>query len=279
MALRAVHYKSRRRVVRIRRRIVKRNMTGVAIRRRTHELSVNMALAARQRCMCARQGERRVRVIERRAGPIHRTMANRAIHREPSRYVIRIGRRVIQRNMARIAIRGCPHKHVICVALCASNSCMRAGQRERCLRVVKRCSRPICRAVANRTIEREICLHVIRIRSSVVLREMARIAILGRVGEVRACVALVALQCRVRARQRERRLRVIEGRARPVHRAVALRAIQRKSRCHVVRIRRRIKERQMARIAIRRRPRKFAAHMALRTLQCRMRARQRERRL
>jgi len=77
---------------------------------------------------------------------------------------------------------------------------MRPCQRERRLRVIKCCAGPIGGAVANRTIQRKAGLGVVWIGCSVIQRNVARIAILGRVGEVRACMALVTLQRRVRPR-------------------------------------------------------------------------------
>ena len=54
-------------------------------------------------------------------------MAERAVGRETCLDVIGIRRAVIQRNVTRAAIRGCPREHVIDVALGALHGRVRAG--------------------------------------------------------------------------------------------------------------------------------------------------------
>ena len=88
--------------------------------------------------------------------------------------------------------------------------------------MVKIGTTPIHRRVAQRAIEWETSLLMIRIGRAVVLRQMARVAVLGRTGEVSACVALGALQAAMRTCKRELRLRVIEHSACPRRRRMAL---------------------------------------------------------
>ena len=137
---------------------------------------------------------------------------------------------------------------------------------------------PVGGRVTDRAVQRETSLFVVRICGAVVVRQVARVAVLGRGGEVSARVALTALQAAVGAGQRKLRLRVIEHRTCPGRRRVALRAIGREPRLLMIRIRRAVIERNMASAAIRGRVCEGAVAMALRTLHGRMRTGQRERR-
>ena len=119
---------------------------------------------------------------------------------------------------------------------------------------------------------------MVRIRGAVVLRQMARIAVLGRAGEVSTRVALTALQATMSARQRKLRFRVIEDRPGPGGRRMTLGAISREPGLLMVGIGRAVVHRNMAGAAIRRCVSEGAVRMTLRTLHGCVRAGQRERR-
>ena len=88
--------------------------------------------------------------------------------------------------------------------------------------------------MANRAIEWESGQHVVGIGSSVVIRNVARIAIGRCGGKAGVVVTLVALQSGVRASQRERSFRVIEYRTRPIGCRVASGAIGAKAGGYVI---------------------------------------------
>jgi len=111
--------------------------------------------------------------------------------------------------MARIAVRRCPRKNIVHVALRALHRSMRPRKRERRLRMVKLRAAPIRRCVANRTIQGEIPLHVVRVRCPLVIRQMATIAIARQCGEVTAHMALRTCNRGVHPSQREARRGVV----------------------------------------------------------------------
>ena len=103
--------------------------------------------------------------------------------------------------------------------------------------MVEACARPICGRVTNRAISRETGLDVVRIRRACEICLVASVAS-GRKGcKVVACVTRIASHGGVRARQRERCFRVIEGCACPGRCCVALRAVRREGGGSVVWIR------------------------------------------
>ncbi len=82
-------------VVRVRDRLVFRLVTAVAVGRCSCEHVVHVAAQARRVHMRARERESRVVMVERRGLPGGGRMADGAIRREPSRFVVRIRRAVV----------------------------------------------------------------------------------------------------------------------------------------------------------------------------------------
>jgi hypothetical protein len=165
VASRAIGAEAGRHMVRIIGAVVIGNVAGVACGWCAVEDIVDVTKVARNRGMRTSKRERRVGVIERSAGPVSSAVTDRTIHWEPRSRVIGICSAVIEHNVAGIAIGRSARKHVIHVALRTGyrGVCTREGKR--CLRVIKNSIEPVCGAMANGTIERECCLHVIRICS------------------------------------------------------------------------------------------------------------------
>ena len=118
---------------------------------------------------------------------------------------------------------------------------------------------------------------MIRVSRAVVVRQVARIAVLGCTGEVSTRVALTTLQAVMSTRQRKLRLRVIENSACPRCCRMALRAISGEARLLMIRICRAVVQRDVTSAAVRRRVGEGSVRMTLSTLHCTVRARQRER--
>jgi len=128
------------------------------------------------------------------------------------------------------------------VALGALHGRVEAAQRETRCGVIKGCAQPVGGRVALVAGRREAGLHVAWIRCAVEVGLVARDA--GRVvrqvirtgGAECRVVALRTLQGGMEACQREPRTCMVESRAQPVGRGVALTAGRRETRLHVVRI-------------------------------------------
>ena len=200
--------------------------------------------------MRARQRESGGRMIECSVAPGRGGVALLTRRREVRLHVIRVRCAVKVRPVATHAGRVSSRQVVIAVhvALCALQRCMCTGQRESRRRVIEGRVAPSGGGVALLTGLREIRLHVVRIRRSLEIFQVAADA--GSVGAgqivVTIHVALRALQRRMRACERESRGRVIEGRVAPRCRSVALLARRREVRLHVIRIGRSVEVRLMA---------------------------------
>jgi len=173
--------------------------------------------------MRARQWESRGVVIERCARPSCRTVAGVARCREAYLRVDRVIGVVVIRLVARDAggIRAGQTVVAVHMALRALQAGMRAAQRETGRRVTKRRTRPTGGRVALIAGLRKPSLYVVRIRRAL---EILQVALgTGATGQavVIAYVALSTLQRSVRTRQCEASGRVIEGRRRPIRRAMA----------------------------------------------------------
>jgi len=127
---------------------------------------------------------------------------------------------------------------------------MRARQREFRLAVIKGRTGPGGRRVANRARCRETCRHMIGVGSSGEILLVAGIAIRGRAHENVVDVALSAGHRLVRARQRERRLIVIENSTIPISGVVAYGTVGREIRRSVIRIGGPVKVFLVARVAL-----------------------------
>jgi len=216
--------------------VVRRLVTGRASRAGQSVVVVDMALHARRRCVCARQREAGGRMIERRIHPVRRIVAAFARGWITQGDVIhRSFRGVVIRLMAGHASRAGQLIVVIDVAQSALQRGMGSRQRETCLRVIEGGPAPVNRGVAALAGRRQSQRYMVhRSLRVVVIRLMASHA--GRTGQLIVVVdmALRALHGRVEARQRETRLRVIEGGPAPVHRAVATFAGRRQSQRYMV---------------------------------------------
>ena len=166
------------------------------------------------------------------------------------------------------------------VALYALQRGMRAGQGKASGRVIERGIPPRGRGMALLASLREVGLHVIGIGGALEILQVARHASRVRAGQVVVVVhvTLRALRRCMSARQGETGGRVVEVRSRPGGCVVALLAILREAARNVIRIRGPLVIVQMAGHATRVRAvqRVVVVDVALRALQGRMRAGQRE---
>jgi len=250
------------------------------IRTREVVVVVDVALRALHGRMRARQREAGRGVVEIRVRPRGRVVTLLTGLREPGLYVVRTGRSLEILQVA-VDARRLRVRHVVVVvdvALRARHRRVRAGQRETSRGVIERRGRPRRRVVALLTGLCEARLHVIRIRRSLEILQVATDAGRVRGGQVVIAVhvALRALHRRVRTAQREAGRRMIKRRIVPRRRVVALLARGRESRRHVVRIGRAIEILHVARTAIRRRSHKLIIDMACRTGHADVRSGQRE---
>ena len=241
---------------------------------------VHVALRAGHREMEARERKPGRRMVKRAAAPVGRGVALIACRREPCLRVIRSRGPLVVLQMALGAGPAGETVVVIHVALRAGERGMEPGQCEARGCVIKGGRRPVCRAVAGLASLRETSRSVRRIRGAVEISQVAADASRVRGGQVVIAihVALRALHGGMEARQREAGGRVIERRIAPRRGAMALLAGLREVRLHVIGVRCALEVGQMAAHASRIRAGQVVVvvHMALRTLQRSMCARQRE---
>lgn len=205
----------RRSVIGIRRGIEVGQVTGDAGRIEPRIFSAGMAARAVQRNVRAGQREQRARMVEFRAQPLHRRMANGAVGRKSGRDVIRIGRFLKGGQMARIAIlrRARVFPGEMTTAAACGN--MRARKRENSEAVVEGCRDPRRGGVARGAGLRQAGRLVIRVGGAVVVVEMAGDARGVEAGISSADVARRARLRDVRTGQREASERMIELCAKP----------------------------------------------------------------
>ena len=199
---------------------------------------------------CQRKSRRRV--IELAVGPEHRVVALLACGRKT-------GMRHRRRRIVVIGLVATDARRVgdavvvvdVAIGAPSRRHRVRARQRKRRLRVIECRWLPGRRRMAQLAGLREAARHMIRIRRSLEVFQVARHA--RRTGQVVVAVdvAIGALPRRhcVRAGQCEVDHRVIECRRRPGHRRMALLTSRREVRCHVIRIRRPLEIFQVARNA------------------------------
>lgn len=131
---------------------------------------------------------------------------------------------------------------------------MLAGVNAEILAVVIECCRPPrIHRMASRAVVREIQRHVIRIRRTLEIRLMARVAIHRRADVTIIDMALIARRRHMRAEQRKARFAVIERRGLPCVGGMARSTIMRKIGRDMIGIGRALKIALMARETIRRR--------------------------
>ena len=148
---------------------------AVRVRARQVVIIVDVALCALQRSMSTGQRESGGRVVEGRAGPGSRVMALGAGLGEAGLHVVRIRSALEVLQVATNASRVGTGQIVVIVdmALRAGNCRMRPSQREFGGRVIEGRVRPRDRVVALLTSLREAGLHVVRIRGSLEVLQMA----------------------------------------------------------------------------------------------------------
>lgn len=138
-------------------------------------------------------------------------MANRAIHRESRRLVIRIGRSVVILRVARSAIRRCACVLAPYVALNALQSRMHSREsKSRVGGVVELRATPSRSRVAHGAVLRKPSLNMVRIGRAVIVTRVAAVASLRRSSRVTARVTGSARHARVGAGQRESHFAVVE---------------------------------------------------------------------
>jgi len=149
-------------------------------------------------------------------------VADFALLRNSGRSVIRTRRPLKILQVARNTCRGGQVVVSICVALGAGHLCMRTGQGECRLGMVESCRLPGRSRVADLALLRDPTRHVIRICCPLEILEVARNARRRGDVEIAVRVALIALQLRVSAGQREANRIMIEAGRLPRGRRVAI---------------------------------------------------------
>ena len=149
-------------------------------------------------------------MVERAGVPIRRRMADFALLRETGRDVVRIVGRLKILEMATDARGRAQVVVVVRMALRTQHASVRTSERESRLRVIKLCGLPRRGVVTNLALLRESGRHVIRIRRSLKILQVARYACGRREVVISIRMALRALHFCVCAGQRECCFRVIE---------------------------------------------------------------------
>ena len=241
-------------------------------------IAVDVALGALQRGVGAGKRKARRRMIKGSSGPGCRAVAYRAIGREAGSRVSRIICVLEISEVTRHA--GCAGQIVIVVnvALGTRHRGVRAGQWESRRRVIETRRLPRRGVMATLAGLRESLLHVVRVRRTLEILQVASYA--GRAGQIVIVVnvALGTRHSRMRAGQRKSRGGVIKGCSRPGNRVVTLLAGLGKAAADVIRVRRPLEIFQVTRNAGRIRAGQvvIAIHVALIAGDSRVGAGQRE---
>ena len=196
-------------------------MAPVASCRQRCVVVIGMAGCAGNRDMRTSQRKSRVVVIEGRGSPGRGVMARGACGRKAGSDMIGVRCPRVIGLVARVAVGRHRCVVVIGMALRAGDCDVRSGQRERRSRVIESSPGPVRRRVASGACGGEASRRMRRSISSGVVRLVAGIAVSGH-----RCVVVIGVTRRarnrhMRARQRERCSRVIEGCPGPVRRRVA----------------------------------------------------------
>ena len=202
----------------------------VTIRALKYAVVARVAVACRAHTIGSPVIHGEVRVIESGVQPAGRGVARSATGREACGHVVGIRRCLIVGAVAPITIRRQRRVIVVHVTVGAGHVGMRTGQREPCIVVVERSRRPGCCVMANVALLREACGHVVGIRRSLKILQVAVHAGAARQVVVAIRVTLRTLHVSVRPRQRPAGGGVIERRIIPVARAMANLALLRESR-------------------------------------------------
>ena len=162
MALSTIHREAGRHVVRIGGAVVVRQVARIA-RGRCARVAVRVALQAVHVRVRSRQREARRVVIEGRRLPGALVVARRAVRAEPGTGMVRIGRRVVIRQVARVAVRR-RARVPVAVALQAVHVRVRSLQGEARVVVIERGVVPRTLIMAQRAVRGEARRHVVRVR-------------------------------------------------------------------------------------------------------------------
>ena len=150
-----------------------RQVTRDASSREPGKHAVFVALGARSDIdMSARQGERRIVVVERRSLPAGCSVTQAAVLRESGCLVVWIGSAVEIRQMARYACGRKSGKHIVFVTLLTSDIDVGAGQRKGCIFMVECRTLPSRGCVTDAAVLRKTCSCVVRIGRAVEIRQV-----------------------------------------------------------------------------------------------------------
>ena len=211
-------------------------------RAQAREFAADMAARAGHVDMSAGQGERRSRMVEFRAGPLRRRMAERAILGEACTRVVGGGRAVVIDQVAGGAILRGARIPSVDMTLLAGSIDVGTRQRELGQRiVVEFCTAPSDGAVARGAGSREAGVHMVRVGRAIEVGDVAGGAVFRRPGIAAIDVALLAGRVNVSAGQRELRLGVIELCPAPRRSGMARNTSGREAGGHVVGVGRRLK--------------------------------------
>lgn len=212
-------------------------MTGVAIRRRAGVLPADMATCTGYGDVGSRERECRFAVVKRSGLPCCGVVADVALLRKSCLHMVRIRRGVIILQVTGNAVGAEPLVDAVDMARATRDVYVRAREGKQSLAVVKFCARPGNRGVADGTIRGKARLDVIRVGRLLIIRQVARGAILRCPGILAVDVTLRTLDVHMSTGQREAcHGVVIELRAEPARRRMAGLARGRKSRLRVRRV-------------------------------------------
>ena len=220
---------------------------GVAGRALKYRVIARIRVASRANALRVSVGHREPCMVECCAAPCRRRVARLAGGRESGRDVIRIGRGLVNRLVAAVAIRRQARVVVIYVATAAGNRRVRAGQSEACAAVIEGPRAPGDRVVAEIAARRVSELNVIYRNSGVVVVGL----VAGDASRAAQIVVVVDVARRtqdgcVRASQGESRRRMVERSRRPDGCRMTQRAVGGESSRAVARIVRALVVRQVA---------------------------------
>ncbi len=203
-------------------------VAGPAVRRRSLELSVNVALRAGHRNVGAGQGERRAAVIKLCRGPAVGVMADRAVVIVIAGHMIRIADSLVIGLVTGPAVRWRAHVLPVDMALYAGHGHVCPGERELTCVVIKCGRAPACGGVTSGALTRKLVDEVIGQVRSLVGRRVTGPAVRRQILELPVRMTLGASDRNMRARERETGSVVIEPAAvSPARRIVTDRAVVR----------------------------------------------------
>ena len=200
-------------------------MTTVAVNVRELEIVIRVARGTRHRHMGSGQRECRGSVIEAGLVPAGGAVACLAVMTEVAADMARIGRLLICRTVALIAIGIDQLVVAICVTVLTDRLDVCPSQRETSCAVIERGIRPVDGAVTLRTVVAVLAAHMVRIGCPLIISLMACVAAAIDNPIIARCVAGLTGGLKMRTGQWEMRCRVIKGCRQPCLGGVARLAI------------------------------------------------------